>query len=312
MRRIILMNLILVLAFLSCKVEEPEQADHGHDHDTEEVKLQITEYTDSYELFAEADPFVTGVTSEILAHFSTMPDFKPLKDAVVTASLTIGKEGIRQTIENAVRPGIYKFALKPLKSGAGQLIFDIKTSDRNYQVVSNIVVYKDKNTADLIAGKKQVDQVNSIIFTKEQSWKIDFATVKTKKEQFGKVIKTTARILPNQNSETIVAARTNGIVKLTGNILEGQELISGTTLFTISGKGLANENTEVRFLEAKNNYEAAKSDYDRKLALSKDQIVSEKEVESARAVYENTKAVFDNLKNRRMILKGEGTVRKES
>ena len=71
----------------------------------------------------------------------------------------------------------------------------------------------------------------------------------------------------------------------------------GKALFAISGRGLANNNTEVRFLEAKNNYEAAKADYERKLALSQKQIVSEKELEASNANFENAKAIFDNLKN---------------
>jgi len=297
MKQVVLFILALVFA-VGCNNLEPEQSDgHGHDHGSEDVKLEITEYTNEFELFAEAGLFVKGKPSEILAHFTTLPDFDPLTEGSITASLIIGKNGIRQTIEEPIKPGIYRFVLKPEVNGAGQLIFDIKTKDGKYKVKSEIVVYSDLNTAEHIAEKKQVDAVNAINFTKEQSWKIDFATVYPEQEKFGKVIKTTAQILPEQTSETIVNAKTNGVVKLSGNLLAGQELNAGNSLMIISGKGLANENMEVQFLEAKNNYEVAKNNYERKSALSNNQIVSEREVEDARAKFENAKAVYNNLKD---------------
>lgn len=297
MKRIIFFNLILVFALIACNKAETESVGQGHDHSSEDIKLYITEYTDQLELFAESDPFVKGNTSEILAHFTTISDFKALAKASVTASLIIGKDGIRQTISEPVNTGIYKFALQPLKSGVGQLIFDIQTESYNYKIATDVHVYADAHTAEHIAEKKKSANVNAISFTKEQSWKIDFATVLPRKEQFGKVIKTTAQILPSQNSETIISARTNGVVKINDHLLEGQELTSGETLFTISGKGLANDNLEVRFQEAKNNFEAAKADYERKEALSEKQIVSIKELETSKVNYENTKAIYDNLRN---------------
>jgi len=297
MKKIIFFNLILGLVVIACNNAETEQVEQVHDHSSEDIKLYITQYTDHLELFAEADPFVKGSSSSILAHFTTISDFKALENASVTASLIIGKDGIRQTINEPINPGIYKFELKPIKSGVGQLIFDIQTESNSYKITTDIHVYSDAHTAEHIAEKKKVESVNAISFTKEQSWKIDFATVLPKMEQFGKVIKTTAQIMSSQNSETIISARTNGVIKINDHLLEGQELHIGATLFTISGEGLANDNLEVRFLEAKTNYEAAKADYERKESLSQKQIVSIKELETSKANYENSKTVFDNLKN---------------
>lgn len=296
MKQVIVYLLTLVFA-VGCNQVKTENDDHDHDHNTEQVKLKITEYTNQLELFAEADPFVKGNSTEILAHFTTLPDFDPLKDATITASLIIGKNGIRQKINEPERPGIYRFVLKPGFNGSGELIFDIKTKEGKYQLKTKVVVYSDLHTAEHSAEKKQLRVVNAINFTKEQSWKIDFATVYPKKEKFGTVIKTTAQIVPEQTSETIITAKTNGIVKLNDHILPGQNLKMGKALLVISGKGLANENMEVQFLEARNNYEAAKNNYDRKLALSKNQIVSEQEVEDAKVAFENAKAVYNNLKD---------------
>ncbi len=299
MKQVSIFILILTIFTVSCSIKESDNHEHDHDHssyDHGDVKLQLIEYSNYYELFAEADPFSKGNDSEIVAHFTSIPGFKPLTNASVTAILKVGSGENKQTVETSETPGIFKFSLKPEMSGSGRLTFEIN-SDKKHIIETEIVVYDDEHSAIHIANKKQSEHVNAINFTKEQSWKIDFRTEYPSFDYFGKVIKTSAQLLPDQNSETLITAKTNGVVKFHKNILEGQELKSGESFLTISGNGLANDNAEVRFLEAKNNFEAAKADYERKLALSQNQIVSEKEVEEAKVIYENAKAVFENLES---------------
>ncbi|MEZ4997202.1 MAG: hypothetical protein R2758_06985 [Bacteroidales bacterium] len=57
------------------------QQDSDHGTESEELKVNYTAYSDIFEVFAEADPFVTGVTSNVLSHFTTLSDFKPLSPA---------------------------------------------------------------------------------------------------------------------------------------------------------------------------------------------------------------------------------------
>lgn len=298
MKRNVLYILILIISLTACNKKNSNTVTDPHaGHDHGEVKLKLTEYSDRFELFVEADPFVKNQASSILAHFTNLSDFSPLNDAIITASIVIGEKEYSQTIENAAKPGIYKFSIKPETNGSGKLVFNIKKGKSKYQIESNIVVYGDDHTAIHIAEKKEINQPGAIAFTKEQSWKIEFETILPSIEKFGKVIRTTAQILPCQTSENLITAKTNGVIKFHSNILEGQELALGETVLSISGKGLANDNAEVRYLEAKNNYEAAKANYDRKSALGQKQIVSESEVENAKADFENAKAVFNNLKD---------------
>ena len=295
MKQILIFVLILVIITMSCSVKESDNHDHsGHDHG--EVKLQLIEYTNQFELFAEADPFSKGNASEILTHFTSIPDFKPLTDASVTAILKVGSSEAKQTVENSQIPGIFRFSLKPEENGSGKLTIENK-KEKKYIIEVDVVVYADEHTAVHIAEEKQTEHVNAINFTKEQSWKIDFATEYPTFDYFGKVIKTSAQLLPNQSSETLITAKTNGVIKFHKNILEEKKKKSGESLLTISGKGLASDNAEVRFLEAKNNFEAAKADYDRKFALSQNQIVSEKELEESKVEFQNAKAVFENLRS---------------
>jgi RND family efflux transporter MFP subunit len=103
-------------------------------------------------------------------------------------------------------------------------------------------------------------------------------------------------VLPAQNDQVLVSAKTNGIVIfLDDDIVEGKSVNNGQVLFSISGKGYADNNSSVRYMEAKNNYEKAKSDYDRAKELAKDKIVSERELLDAKNQYDNARVIYENL-----------------
>ncbi len=282
---------LFALFFASCEHNHEKLDEH------EEVKIQFTAYSNEFELFAEADPFIVGQTSNVLSHFSHLPSFKALKKGSMTIRLIVNGKETRQTLENPTRKGIYSFDIKPETVGEGQIIFDINTKKGNYELtVANIIVYNDKNEAHEAAEAIVISRTNATVFTKEQSWKIDFETKHAQFEPFGQLIKTTAQVQSAQGDEILVAAKTNGIVMFSGsNILEGKSVLAGRSLFSISGSGLADNNSAVRFLEAKNNFEKAKLDYQRLKELAKDKIISEKDLLNAKNEYDNAKLIYDNL-----------------
>lgn len=290
-------HLLYLLFLTSILVACKNTTQHAHDEHAHDAKLQLTEYSQNMELFAEADPFVVGQNSGILAHFTWLENFKPLEGGEVTVSLIIGKDGVKQTLAKPLRPGIYKFEIEPQVAGVGKIIFDINSDKGKAQiVVNNITVYTDKHDADHAAESIVVSETNATVFTKEQSWKVDFATAQPKTEAFGQVIKTTAQVQSAQGDEIIVSAKAAGVVLLAAdNVLEGKGVSNGQSLFSIASSGLASNNTAVQFAEAKNNFEKATADYDRAKALAKDQIVSAKDLLVAKTQYENAKAIYNNM-----------------
>ncbi len=284
----------LALFLASCNTNHNRKIEEPH-HD--EVKIQLTAYSNEFELFAEADPFAVGQSSEILSHFSHLPSFKALENGSMTARLKINGKETSHTLDKPTRKGIYKFVLTPETEGVGQLVFDIVTEKGNFQLtVPEVEVFADDHDAIHAGEDIVVSSTNATVFTKEQSWKIDFATAHPKTEPFGQVIRTTARVESAQGDETLISAKTNGIVKLSANnILEGKPVSNGQVLFSISGSELANNNSATRFSEAQNNYEKAKADYERIAELAKDKIVSEKDLLNAKNQYENAKVIYDNL-----------------
>ena len=301
---------LLAIVFASCQSSHKQKVNEATEpHDThedtgelkahEEVKFQYTSYSTDFEVFAEADAFVVGETANVLSHFSKLPDFKALEIGSMTIRLMVNGKEVTQTLDKPTRKGIYSFDINAEAAGKGTLTFQITSENKTFEVVvPEITVFASHEEAQEASGKVVISQTNTTVFTKEQSWKVDFGTDLPRNEPFGQIIKTTAQVQSSQGDEMIVSAKTNGIVMLSGNaVLEGTDVSKGKVLFSISGSELADNNISVRYAEANNNLGKAKSDYERATELAKDKIVSEKDLLNAKNQYDNAKAIFDNLNN---------------
>lgn len=289
-------TLFIVVSLMSCAHHHGHDHDHDHGHDHEDF-LQLTAYNNDLEVFIEAAPFAVDEESEVLAHFTRLSDFKPLPGGKVSATLTTGATGSLQTIEGVVDEGICHFSFTPAATGSAQLIFDVETSEgASRLVIAPIEIYEDEHEAQHAAHDAHVSAENAISFSKEQSWKIDFATEEIKRAPFHQIVRTTAQILPAQIDEKVVVAKAGGIVQISGSdILEGKPVQSGQALFSIDSRELADNNLDVRYNEAVAEYNRAKADYERKKELLKDRIVSEKDFLEAETAFKNAETVYNHL-----------------
>jgi len=285
--------LLITLLIPACN----QNNDPEHDAEHEELKVQYTVYTDNFEMFAEAGPLVAGETANILSHFTVLPGFKPLPSGTVTLKLNVNGQTLEQTAEEPVSKGIYSFDIMPEESGTGTMEFTVISGTDQYKIiVPEMTVYANDQEAEEAVEQSMIAGVNSMAFSKLQSWKIDFSTGYPRREPFGQVIKTTALVEPAMGHEVLVTAKTGGNVSFSGDIvLEGNEVSGGQSLFVIKGSGFAENNSAVRFTEAKNNYEQAKANYERAKILAADKIVSDKQLLEAKTHYENTKSAYENM-----------------
>ena len=136
----------------------------------------------------------------------------------------------------------------------------------------------------------------SINFPIDQQKKIDFEVVEVVTEPLYQVIRTSAQIVPSQESEKILTATTSGIVTFESkDIVQGLEVKSGQVLFSIDNDEMADGSLEVRRQEIEADYEKAKADYERKLSLAEDKIISESELLDAKAEYLKAQKYYDNM-----------------
>ena len=136
----------------------------------------------------------------------------------------------------------------------------------------------------------------AINFPVDQQKKIDFEVVEVVTEPLYQVIRTSAQIVPSQESEKILTATTSGIVTFTNNdLVPGLDVKSGQVLFSIDNEDMADDNLSTRREEVEAEYEKAKLDYERKQALAEDKIISESDLIDARTEYLKAKKHYDNM-----------------
>lgn len=291
MKNKIILFAILCNVFASCNHNHDTEDHDGHDKE----KIQYTAYNNDFELFAEADIFVVDEKATILSHFTKLPSFKALETGPVSINLIVDGEEVTQTLAKPTRKGIYSFEITPIKSGKGILQFKIGNSKIS---ISDVIVFLDQNDVRKNHVSIEPSKVNTVVFTKEQSWKIDFKTELPAKEPFGQVIYTVAQVESASGDETVVVSKTSGIIMFSNfNLIEGNNVTAGQRLFAISSSGMSENNISVKLAEAKSNFENAETDYIRKKELAKDKIISEKELQASKNYYENTKAIYENLVN---------------
>ncbi len=282
---------VCVTAITGCAPQQSTQTQDAHVHNE---PLQITAYSDNFEVFAEAKPFVVGRSSDILAHFTHLEDFKPLEGGEVTASLVVGEDGIRQSVKTPSKAGIYSFALTPTKAGQGAVIFEIGGEKI---IAANIIVYTDTHDAEHAAADAIATSSNGALYTKEQSWKVDFATELSRTERTGAMIDAVGKVSAEPSAKQSVAAKSRGVAYLTKhNLVVGTYVRKGEKLAAVVSSALADDNMSVKFKEAEANYNFTKSEYERNKSLIGDKIVSETELLQAENAYLTAKTTYENLR----------------
>lgn len=255
-----------------------------------------TLYSEKTELFVEFKPLIVGETSKFAAHFTILGEnFKALTEGTVTVSLLVNDKGIRNTATQPSSPGIFRLVLKPTTAGKGTLVFDIKTKDYTDKItIPNVTVYPNVETAQKFHSEH--GHSDDISYLKEQAWKIDFATKEVQPETFHNVISASGQIISAPGDEAIITAKATGIVRfINSNAIVGNEIKQGNSLFKIESNGLTENNIDATVNEAKATYLKAKADYERSKALVEDQIISAKEHQNNKLIFENAKTNYSKV-----------------
>lgn len=130
-----------------------------------------------------------------------------------------------------------------------------------------------------------------IHFTPEQADAASVAVEIISPDTFRQVIKTSGMVLSSQGDETTISSTANGIVTFSkSSIVPGIAVQRGESLVTISSQSLPSGDPIAR---SKINYETALKEFERASNLVKDQIISEKEYEQTRLIYETAKMEYE-------------------
>jgi membrane fusion protein, heavy metal efflux system len=300
-----LIMFIALIGFVGCQQSVVEDTTHAHTHASKSYTL----FSENLELFAEIDAFTKGHGSNFAIHLTNLKTYKPIESGKVTISIKGAQTNFSTTIDAPETPGIYhgKFVAKSVE----KVTLTISYQGAEFNEVfdfGHLAVFSDDHEAEeAFAASAGAHSSEEIIFTKEQAWEIDFATLELIPQDFKSVIPVSGKLeaLPTNMSSLI--APTEGIVRFVKNLVPGQKVKKGEILFTIDAGQLTSNNLNTKYNSANVAYEKAKSDLERAENLVKDNIISDKDFREIKLEFDKAKIEFETIAKN--FSKGRQTVK---
>lgn len=278
-----------------------EKTADGHADDHPGSGEKITHFSDKSELFVEFPALVAGQSATFVAHFTWLADFKPVTKGRLTVVLAGGAAPEeRFAIDAPSVPGIYKPVVTPKTAGERELMLIIE-SDQGVlrHELGSVDVFADAKAA--LAGHDEHEDAG-IGFTKEQQWKIDFATVEAVKGITRESVSATGTVKAQPDGEALLTAPVAGLVRAAGSFPRvGQAVQKGQVLAYLVPRlgGEADHATlEAAAAKARIAFEQAKRERERMESLFKDEAVAEKRLLEARANESMAAAEYDATRQR--------------
>lgn len=320
----------IIIAIIGCGGHShdhvAEQHVHNHIH-------SFTAYTHNAEFFMQHEGLNKSEKSCITLYVTNLKDFKPSVYAEAEATLSVGSNSQTVTAK-AGHKGVFHFDFSPKHAGEGVLRFNIGNEQAHFHVDiheahnecsghnhshthegehahadahnhkgdhthshdhEHSIAHHHNNASHPGLGVTTEGKPGDVSFSKEQSWKIDFATAIATKSNFDGVVKVVAKVDAAPETFTTVIATTSGKVKFAGNLVEGKNVCTDEQLFYLEGSDVTDNDAAVKYAEAESEYHVAKADYERKKNLFIEKIVSEREYQAAEATYRTAEARFESM-----------------
>ena len=132
---------------------------------------------------------------------------------------------------------------------------------------------------------------DEIVFSNSKAERFGVKINKVVKSTFNDIIKVSGQILPAQSDESVISAKSSGIIKLNSNAIVGKQVANGSSIGFISSQNIAggdaNETAQI-------NFDAAKRELERITPLYNEKIITEREYNQAKQVYDQAKAALSN------------------
>jgi RND family efflux transporter MFP subunit len=277
--------LTAALLLAGCGDKTPATATVEHRDD---AGAKLTHFSEKTELFVEFPTLIVGQTATFVAHFTQLADFKPLVQGKLTVRLSGGNApDERFTVDAPAVSGIFKPDVTPKMAGERELTLSVESALGTLtHELGPVTVYADAQAAAAGHGEHG-DGDAGISFTKEQQWKIDFATVEAVKGVARTSVAATATIRAHPDGEAQLAAPAAGLLRAAGAFPRvGQAVKKGQVLAWLAprlGGDTDQATLEAGAGKAKIALDQARRDRERMEALFKDEAVAEKRLLEARA-----------------------------
>ncbi len=294
------MGISLCIGTISCDNHGPgghsHEDDSSHAHEVEYPTAAYTAWTDKTEIFVEYPVLAVGKSSRFAAHFSSMKSFKPLTvgrcEVKLVKNDTIAISG---HVDAPSSPGIFRPEITPTEPGMQDLVFYIESgSIKDTLTVKNVMVYQSEH--DAIHEFAVEGEGNEVSFLKEQAWKIDFAVVPVGRKELPNIIRASGEVLPIESDEESISAATSGIIIFkSSNLIEGQNLSKGSSLFVVNNDKMISSNLTEKYAIVKANFLQSQKNLERSKDLLNKGIISQKEYDQRNRQYEVDLAEYETM-----------------
>lgn len=289
--------LIVPLFIIACGQTKEDQPADAHDHSADDAHqhagVQLTLYADGYEMFTEMGEAVVGERIDVLAHFTKLDTYKPVDNATVYMNIIMDGKTLFTTKKfTKHKAGIYEREFRLSKEGNYDFEFVLETGDKVVRFLEAAVHACGHHHEDEAHAEEEI----GVKFLKEQAWKVDFATTEVVEKDFNYTVKASGELLPARGGFQGITAKSSGIINFIKPLLDDGTFVNkGDALFSISGKGLSENNIENRFAVVSNQYEKSKADFNRKKMLYQEKIVSTRAYEESFSQFKIDSTQYYNL-----------------
>lgn len=271
--------IVVAVGFLAACSQSPKAPSPAPKAEAAEP-LRSTVWTRGGELFVEYPALVKGQKVRFAVHLTRLTDFKAVKDAVCEVHL--GDDVF--PCDPSTHPGIFGANVEPKTVGQARMSIVAHGKDLNETFdVGMVKVASDAASAD----KPPVPTEETITFTKEQQWALDFGTELAAEQTLRDSLRVAAETLPRTGGEATVTAPASGRLIVDRPVAVGTTIEIGTELASIiPPAGLTTDTASLQLAEteAKVSLEQAQRDRARAERLLAAGAVPARRAEEARSV----------------------------
>ena len=199
---------------------KPEAGTPKTEPETEPLKATV--WTSKGELFVEYPPLVVNEQGRFAIHLTRLIDFKAVKDATCEVQLAYGSDPAAVfPCDPSTHPGIFGANVQPKSAGEARMRIRVQGKELTESFdVGPVKVASDGKLAEV----PEVAKEETINFTKEQQWSLDFATEVAGEQSLRENLRVAAETLPRTGGEASV------IAPLAGRLIADQIYPAGTAV----------------------------------------------------------------------------------
>jgi membrane fusion protein, heavy metal efflux system len=259
------------------------------EHEEEEIRLAVTNWTQQSELFMEYPLLVAGESGLYAVHLTHLKDFTPFTAGRPTVEFTpeTGGNPTRLAGGDPSRPGAFRIEGAPPAAGRYRWALTVEApglSDRHDLGTTTVFATHDEAVA-AAPSLQPPEEAAAISYLKEQQWTNEFATARAEERELRAGLRVPAAIAPVTGGEAMVSAPSAGRFAADSLLSVGAAVRAGATLGRIQPRLAAAEDRavlEATIAEARAAADAAQVEERRVEQLLADRAVPARRVEDAK------------------------------